>query len=163
VPELAKGLVLRLSSSLGLNQRTLGSDAVQWLKSQAATGRFDAEGGNVRGLRNLLEQALVFNPEVAHLKLQHLLAVEEQAACSFNADDVEPVFRESVAPIAEFIGSLDKTTLRWVEDRFRAELFKALRTRMSREEMRNKFEMTAAALRQQLKSLRDKGLIPPEL
>jgi len=161
VPELAEGLCRRLCEEYGRDFRALSPDAVEWLRVQAACGAFDGMGGNIRGLHNIIEATLVYNPGDGPVERRHLQDASDFAKQGSESRQTDEAFREAARILAEYVAKQGQTSLKFVEEKFRAELFKALRARMTREQIRILFGMKADLLRQYFQQLREKGLLPP--
>lgn len=163
IPFLAPALCNRICEEMGHPRRVLTEEAVEWLTAQVAGGRFDGLGGNVRGLKNLLEQTVVY-----HLKdevldsgaLKFTLQVAESPAV---ASQEMNLIREAAKLLAQHVSTQTAVSLFSIEEKVRAELLLALIRTMGRADVCKLFNMTRETFRKHLQILRDKGLIPPDV
>lgn len=156
VDDLVSALCSRISAELGWPPRRLRTEARGWIKRQVAAGRFEADGGNIRGLSNLLERIMVFSPGESMIGLSEIeIAVE--------GDDTQEVrggrepLREAARLAAEGIIASRQAVLREVRDEFEAELLRELVAHFGRSGAAAVLGMTDTNLRQVIKKLRGKG------
>lgn len=159
MPALSNALCSRVSDELGCGPRHLLPDALEWLTRQANGGSFDNEGGNIRGLRNLIERALVYSTAVDIGAGDIKFAATQKQAIAPASDAV----REAARLAADQILGAGRAVLKDVKDEFEAELLRELITKTDRQRVAVMLGTSDQNLRQSIKKLRDKGLWSWEL
>jgi len=154
---LANALCARVCAELGWEPRILLPDAVEWLERQAAAGRFDGGGGNVRGLYNLIERALVFSPSGEALGARAMKLACGPEPLLAGTDSREPL-REPARLTADAILESGQAVLKAVKDEFEAELLRELVGRLGRQETATFLGTSDANVRHYIMKLRKKGL-----
>jgi len=153
---IAVSLCDRIATELGWEPRRLLPDALDWLDQQVAGGRFDEVGGNIRGMYNLIERALVFSPDRLELGAREVKLATSDSA--LNTAEREGTLRDAGRIAADSIQGSGQGVLKAVKDEFEAEVLRELIGRVGRQETARLLCTTDANLRQTIKKLRDKGL-----
>jgi DNA-binding NtrC family response regulator len=161
VGKLASGICHRLCEEKGWRRVSLAEDAVLWLEEHAKLNKFGGVYGNVRGLRRLLINTLTYFPDDPVIRHYHLQEVWYDDGGQILPPQQEEVFSKVGDTLAQYLAKVDRADLSILEDRIRAELFRSLRLSKSREDLGKLFNMSPENLRQHLKKLRDRGLLPP--
>ncbi|OFW01101.1 MAG: hypothetical protein A3G20_10090 [Acidobacteria bacterium RIFCSPLOWO2_12_FULL_59_11] len=165
VPALADALCIRISNEFEWSLRRLLPDALDWLKREADGGRFDGQQGNIRGMSNLLERALVFSPDVTKLGARDIkLAAESEPSIAAPASaGVAVALRDGARLAAEAILGTGHAVLKDVKDQFEAQLLRELIAHADRQKTASILGTSEPNLRQSIQKLRAKGLWPWDL
>jgi len=161
LPQLADALVIRAARQYGVVPLAVGPDALQVLNAMTLSSAFDGANGNIRGLLNLLQKAIMFaNDDAEEIGRDLLAVVRERGTPSGGApEELNSAMTRTARITADALAAQGRAKLKVVVDRFEAMLVMEFIARVGRPETAKFFDMTDANFRKRIEKYRDKGLI----
>jgi DNA-binding NtrC family response regulator len=159
VGDLMRHFCRRQCDEKGWPLKTFSPSAVEWVKARVAAGGFDAGGGNIGALQNLVGLAVDFNRDTPELGPEHLEVAFALLPLGNKRVASPDVFIDVGARLAEHVVAQKKGDLQAIEAQVRGALFTALKARAPKEVARDYFGMTISNFRKKLHEMKKTGLI----
>jgi two-component system repressor protein LuxO len=168
VDDIARALCARISSNLKYEERILRPDALKWLREQVAAGKFDGQGGNIRGLGNLIEATIIYNSKRREIGRPELIAAAKSEAPRAGAA-ADAIFHSAAKTVVDGLLPAGHADMDRTLDNFKAEFLREIIIRMGGRNEAAAFvykkpgeplKKKQEAFRQHIHGLRQKGLWP---
>jgi DNA-binding NtrC family response regulator len=159
VRAIAQALCTRISGELSCEPRHILARGHDWLREQAAAGRFDGQSGNIRGLRNLIEKTITYNQDRTDLGDREFADAAETGGLPSFADAGDGL-RAAAVIAADGLLPAKNAAMNRIIDGFKGEFLREIIMRHGRAGAAAFLSWTDDNLRQHLKVLRAKGFFP---